>query len=371
MTIKSLLLGSAAALAAGSGAHAADAIVAAEPEPVEYVRVCDAYGAGYFYIPGTETCLNIGGYLRFEVGFGAGDAYDNNGSDDWDAHTRAHLNVIAKSDTEYGTLTSAIIFESNFRPNGVPTSAKTATWSSSVGGDQDGSTVIDEAYLDIAGFRVGKFANWWDDDFSGETDLMTTINGSTKQNSIRYQYGDDNFYAGIALEELVQTNGGANNLGIDGSIGGKVGGFTYAVMAGYDSDAQEGAVLAKMGADIGPGTLSVAGIYSSGLSDAVDADGNQFNGYYDAGEWSVVGQYELKATDKFSVAPAVQYIDNIDADANGNWDGGSEWRAGVTLDYKIVENLSTRLTATYVSDKHDAAPDQDWVEGFFRLERDF
>ena len=119
MNIKSLLLGSAAALAAVSGAHAADAIVAAEPEPVEYVRVCDAYGTGYFYIPGTETCLQIGGYLRFEVGFGAGDAYKNNGADDWDAHTRAHVNFVAKSDTEYGVLTSAIVLESNFRPNAV------------------------------------------------------------------------------------------------------------------------------------------------------------------------------------------------------------------------------------------------------------
>ncbi|MEP4753305.1 MAG: porin, partial [Nitratireductor sp.] len=54
MKIKSLLLGSAAALAAVSGARAADAVVIAEPEPVEYVRVCDAYGAGFFYIPGTE-----------------------------------------------------------------------------------------------------------------------------------------------------------------------------------------------------------------------------------------------------------------------------------------------------------------------------
>jgi len=26
--------------------------------PVEYVRYCDAFGVGFFYIPGTETCLN-------------------------------------------------------------------------------------------------------------------------------------------------------------------------------------------------------------------------------------------------------------------------------------------------------------------------
>ncbi|MCP4135749.1 MAG: porin, partial [bacterium] len=63
MKIKSLLLGSAAALIAVSGAQAADAVMV-EPEPVEYVRICDAYGAGFFYIPGTETCLKFSGYVR-------------------------------------------------------------------------------------------------------------------------------------------------------------------------------------------------------------------------------------------------------------------------------------------------------------------
>ena len=67
MNIKSLLLGSAAALIAVSGARAADAVVVAEPEPAEYVKICDVYGAGYFYIPGT-TCLRIGGYVRYDIG---------------------------------------------------------------------------------------------------------------------------------------------------------------------------------------------------------------------------------------------------------------------------------------------------------------
>ncbi|MGO4558736.1 porin, partial [Mesorhizobium sp. 2RAF21] len=44
MNIKSLLLGSAAALLAVSGARAADAVVVAEPEPAEYVKICDVYG---------------------------------------------------------------------------------------------------------------------------------------------------------------------------------------------------------------------------------------------------------------------------------------------------------------------------------------
>ena len=60
--VKSLLLGSAATVAAVVGAQAADLPVKAKP--VEYVRVCSTYGAGFFYIPGTESCIRIGGYMR-------------------------------------------------------------------------------------------------------------------------------------------------------------------------------------------------------------------------------------------------------------------------------------------------------------------
>src|ERR1700712_675098 len=102
MNIKSLLLGSAAALAVVSGAHAADAVVVAEPEPLEYVRICDAYGAGYFYIPGSETCLKIGGKVRTEGNwYNAYNPVDNRGTL-W--HTRAELKLQTATDTEYGAL---------------------------------------------------------------------------------------------------------------------------------------------------------------------------------------------------------------------------------------------------------------------------
>ncbi|MCR9060548.1 MAG: porin, partial [Rhodobacteraceae bacterium] len=61
MKLKGLMLGVAAA-ATATTAQAADLPVA--PEPVDYVRVCDAYGSRFYYIPGTETCLRVGGRLR-------------------------------------------------------------------------------------------------------------------------------------------------------------------------------------------------------------------------------------------------------------------------------------------------------------------
>ena len=63
--VKSLLLGSAAGLIAVGGAQAADLPVKAKA--VEYVKICSLYGAGFYYIPGTDTCIKLGGYLRAEV----------------------------------------------------------------------------------------------------------------------------------------------------------------------------------------------------------------------------------------------------------------------------------------------------------------
>ena len=63
--VKSLILGSAAGLVAMSGAQAADLPVKAKA--VEYVRICSLYGAGFYYMPGTDTCIKLGGYLRADT----------------------------------------------------------------------------------------------------------------------------------------------------------------------------------------------------------------------------------------------------------------------------------------------------------------
>ncbi len=73
MKLKTLLLSSAAAFAFVGAAQAADLSVA---EPVDYVKVCDAFGAGYWYIPGTDTCLKIGGLVQFDVNFHSNSAQD-------------------------------------------------------------------------------------------------------------------------------------------------------------------------------------------------------------------------------------------------------------------------------------------------------
>jgi len=117
--VKSLLLGSAAGVVAVAGAQAADLPVKAKP--VEYVKICSLYGDGFYYIPGTETCVRIGasaqadyyygslsnGHILFD---GAGGAHDRTVSE----HAmkgHGQIGLDGRTQTAYGTLRSVVVFK--------------------------------------------------------------------------------------------------------------------------------------------------------------------------------------------------------------------------------------------------------------------
>src|SRR6201995_1190472 len=109
---KSLVLGSAAGLLAVGGAQAADLPVKAKA--VEYVKICSLYGAGFFYIPGTDTCIKFGGYLRIDTTFNgsiydqpawSGDLGQQNRYRDYFAdRSRLALTIDTRTATEYGVV---------------------------------------------------------------------------------------------------------------------------------------------------------------------------------------------------------------------------------------------------------------------------
>ncbi len=148
MNIRSLLLGSAAAMVAVSGAQAADAVVI-EPEPVEYVRVCDAYGSGFFFIPGTETCIRFSGFVRsaFNKAYvdttlaaGGVNADTRRVTDEAGAWAqRARVNIDTRNETDWGTLRALIRLEAG----GANETAATAFRA-------------DIAMMSLAGFRIGQ-----------------------------------------------------------------------------------------------------------------------------------------------------------------------------------------------------------------------
>jgi len=159
--VKGLLLGTAASLVAVAGAQAADLPVKAKP--VEYVKVCSLYGAGFFYIPGTDTCIKIGGAVRVQaefnagaggipVGFGnateAGQGRQTRAdTNDVNQRTRIYFSVDARQQTEYGTLRTYFRFGVQQTSPADPVT---------------GATFWDRAFIQFAGFTVGKTISFFD-----------------------------------------------------------------------------------------------------------------------------------------------------------------------------------------------------------------
>src|SRR5450631_1711079 len=204
--LKGLLLGSAASLAGtmlAPGARAAD-LPAAQAAPIEYVRVCDAYGAGFFYIPGTETCLRIGGLVLGEfrgfspnysiggtgfygngavVGHGAfagpglpagfgfipsTSQYSNARSRDatsFNALGRAELD--ARTQSPWGTLRAFIRIDSYYGSGGNSATGSlgslTNTFNTTAGSSsQRESTIVNKAFIQFAGLTAGRAQSMFD-----------------------------------------------------------------------------------------------------------------------------------------------------------------------------------------------------------------
>lgn len=339
-----LYTGTVAAIVTTSSAYAADTITAGEPEALEYVRVCDAFGEGFFYIPGTETCLKIGGYVRVQTSFGR----DQKGTSDWNSQNRAVLRLDARSETDLGTLRSFISLRGDV-DNGTSTGS---------------SLYVEEAFISIAGLSAGKMYSEWDNDLAGETDILSS---NVIFNTVRYSFETGALSGYIAAEELEAiTYAGSleanNNVGISAHLGAVYGPISFSIVGSYDVDQEEGAIRTISYAEVGPGTFGVSGIWSSGV-----------NAYYDESEWAIAAEYAIKATERLSIIPAAQYLGNVSRkNVDGgviaaDWTGNDAWTAGVTVDYKIAEGLTSKATVNYYDE--DGAKDE--VSGFLRVQRNF
>lgn len=161
---KSLILGSAA-MFASAGAQAADLPVKAKA--VEYVKICSLYGAGFYYIPGTDTCIKIGGYIRADMTAHANDftaytsgsnAANNRLSNYFGTRSRIDINMDTRTATEYGTLRTFadVVYTwttGGFTGAGTGLTGGATTYSGDgVGG---GSLGVYNAFIQFAGFTLG------------------------------------------------------------------------------------------------------------------------------------------------------------------------------------------------------------------------
>lgn len=268
--VKSLLLGSAAGLVAVAGAQAADLPVKAKP--VEYVKVCSAYGAGYFYIPGTDTCLKIGGYVRADTyvnavgtfnpaiasttgtnfnGPGVGTfAYPFVDGDDPDYLTRARgvFDLDARTQTDYGTLRSYVRFGAEWNSQ------------SGAGSGAGNGLYFERAFIQFAGFTFGYTQSFFD---SGLNYMFTTpyATSNTWTTMLAYtaQFGNG-FSATLALEDAANRTTGVQMVGATAqpvfNIATSATGLTY---TNYQAGQQAPDIVANLRLDGAWGSAQLSG----------------------------------------------------------------------------------------------------------------
>ena len=224
---KSVLLGTSAALMGAAAAQAAD-LPSRKAAPVEYVRVCDAYGAGFFYIPGTQTCLRVGGRIRADYAFvpaqrtftsaaivagrvvgGGGELADAQHVMGWEA--RGRISVDVRTQTAWGVVQAAASLRLS-RTTGVLEESVGAT----AGGGAAGST-LEAAFIRFAGFTFGAAR----DNFASMPSLTygaghwASFANGAKQLAYTHSFGGG-FSATIALQDYEDINQAARNVPILG-----------------------------------------------------------------------------------------------------------------------------------------------------------
>ena len=376
MNLKSLLLGSAAGLVAVTGARAADAVVVAEPEPVEYVRVCDVFGEGFFYIPGTETCLRISGYVRYKVGATSdnGDAGFSNGrlvgdtpnfdgyaGDGWNKNTRARVNLDARSETEWGTLRAFVRFQADW---GLADEAGSAF--------KDGPVKADQAWLSLGGLRMGYTQSAWAETVFGVTNGGSFSDGSLyygdqQRHLIQYNFGGDTGLFGVVSLEDDALQGDGYVPDVVGVIGYQAGWAAVWARVGYDNS-YNGTPLedgdSGFGVQIGSQfnipnsntSIRVMGWYADsdnvyGTQGALagvipGVNGTKVDGYGNA-EWSALASVNHQFTDKISASTGFQYFNNYYYGLSDEKTGLNGYAVDMSVVYEPVQNFEVRAEATY------------------------
>jgi hypothetical protein len=215
--VKSLILGSAAGLIAMSGAQAADLPVKAKA--VEYVKICSLYGAGFYYMPGTDTCIKFGGYLRADALLGTNNDYgfaggvtgaNNRLSNYYTSRARMDFTIDTRTATEYGVVRTYADLVFTWTGGGYGGAAPGTAYDSTTGTIGGGTLGVYHAFIQFAGFTFGRTvsifdAPWQSYPAGGPDTLPGGSNHVTGVNQVAYtaQFGNG-ASASVALQDPTQ-----------------------------------------------------------------------------------------------------------------------------------------------------------------------
>ncbi|KAA5598953.1 porin [Blastochloris sulfoviridis] len=293
--VKSLLLGSAAGLVAVASAQAADLPMKAKA--VDYVKVCDAYGAGFYYIPGTDICLKVGGYVRADTyygmvpgyhtplypanaltglapGSGAGGDISYDRQDDLTAfRSRIAVTMDARTRTEYGTLRAYGLFYTTYD---YASGTGRRNWQDQ--GFGGASAGMDRAFIQFAGFTFGYLQSFFD--YSAGLGTFTTINvGSNKfTNVVAYTASLGNgLSATIGVEDATYRRNAIQVAPGTVTQLGTTTVFDYTDATNYQGGQAMPDIVANIRVDQSWGSAQLSGaIHQLRAADAYDNLGNAF-----------------------------------------------------------------------------------------------
>jgi len=286
---KSLLLGSATAFVAVVGANAAD-LPSKKAAPVSYVKICDAFGAGFYTIPGSDTCIKIGGRVRADyAASGRKDVYTASSTSTsagateqnlWGNEGRGRVDLDARTPTSFGTV-QAVTSLRMARTSGVLTSTSATSAAGSAG------ATLEAAYIRFAGFTFGIAK----DNFSFMPSVMygaghwsSFANGAFQMAYTAVLGGG--FSATLAIQDAGYTTSGA----ISGT------GVSTAIYNNYDKMPQ---INARLDYEQSWGTLSLVGATSQvhAVSTATTATYNQSKNVWAIGAGAKINLPMLAAGD--------------------------------------------------------------------------
>jgi hypothetical protein len=361
MNFKSIMLAGAAGLATVSAAAAADLPGEAVPSAVDYVKVCDTFGAGFFYIPGTETCLDLSGRVRFRVQYSDNEfaAFGNAQTIRFRADARVDFDV--RSSTEYGTLRAFTRIGDEF---GEPFADPGAN------ADNDTTIAIKLAFIQLGYFTAG---------LHGDVANGDVLYGD---NSAGYQTGDADL---VGMTVLADDLGGGFYAGA-GLYSGR--GGRDNIVWGEDhnddfADVMLQGAIGIAGQPWGGVDLSVAW---TGVDDYRLPDGTVIGASNDL--WSIKATADLTLAEGFNSRLVAAYLDVEDVDSWFTLAGALSYdfsdaatvytglrydiadesadilRANLGVDYTIVDGLVGTAEISYA----DQGEDEDWV-GLLQLSR--
>ncbi|RWE41385.1 porin, partial [Mesorhizobium sp.] len=358
----------------------------------EYVKICDVYGAGYFYIPGTETCLRIGGYVRYDISGGDVGSFDgaktrdvqnvNDENDTWRKKARFTLKTWTGQETELGTLKTYTETRWNFGNRNDYASNGTDT--DNAAGNSGVS--LNFAWIQLGGLRVGKDESAFNTfiGYAGNVIQDTLVPyGDFDTNVIQYYFDAGNgFSAVISLEE--GSGGGTDGFygkgTIDSYVPHVVGGVKWTQGWGaitgviaYDSNYEEVAGKVRLDVNVSDAlSLWVMGGYGTddNLTDPTYALAAGGRGFYKqwGGNWAVWGGGTYKFNEKTSFNAQISYDDwkNLGVAAN--------------IAYDIVPGMTITAEVDYLNaGKFDDADFSNWtnadkksnIGGMLRFQRSF